>query len=75
MYGQAVFAFLDLHDLDEDWAGGYPERVLALTTADIQRIAVDYLRPEEMTIVIVGDAKAISDEIAPYGEIVEARSA
>ena len=68
-------AFLDLHGLDEDWAAGYPEQVLTLTTADIQRIAVDYLRPEEMTIVIVGDVQAISEEIAPYGEIVETRSA
>ena len=37
--------------------------MLAITTADVQRIAVEYLRPEEMTIAIVGDASAIAEEI------------
>lgn len=68
-------AFLDLHGLDEAWAQAYTDRVLALTTADIQRIAVDHLRPEEMTIAIVGDADAISDEIAPYGDVIAVPSA
>ena len=64
-------AFLDLHGLDEAWAGAYTERVLALTTTDVQRIANDHLRPAEMTIAIVGDAAAIAEEIAPYGEVSE----
>lgn len=67
-------AFLDLHGLDEAWAAAYTDRVLALTTADIQRIAVDHLRPDEMTIAIVGDADAIAEEIAPYGEVIAAPS-
>lgn len=63
--------FLDLHGLDESWAAAYTDKVLALTATDIQRIAVDHLRPDEMTIVIVGDASAITEEIAEYGEIIE----
>ncbi|MDA0350880.1 MAG: pitrilysin family protein [Chloroflexi bacterium] len=68
-------AFLDLHGLDEGWAAAYAERVLALTTADVQRIAVEHLRPDEMTIAIVGDRRAIAEEIAPYGAILEAAPA
>lgn len=64
--------FLDLHGLDEGWAAAYTDRVLALTTADVQRIASEHLRSAEMTITIVGDAEAISEEIAPYGDIVKA---
>jgi zinc protease len=64
--------FLDLHGLEEDWAARYTDRVLALTTSDVQRIATDHLRPADMTIAIVGDAEAIADEIAPYGEVVDA---
>ena len=64
--------FLDLHGLAEDWAARYTDRVLALTTSDVQRIATDHLRPDDMTIVIVGDAEAIAEEIAPYGEIIDA---
>jgi len=67
-------AFLDLHGLDEGWAAAYPDRVLALTTADVQRIAADYLRPDEMTIAIVGDSDAIAEEIAPYGEVTDVTS-
>ena len=64
--------FLDLHGLDEAWAAAYTDRVLALTTADVQRIASEHLRSSEMTIAIVGDAEAIAEEITPYGEVVEA---
>ncbi len=64
--------FLDLHGLEESWAAAYTDRVLALATADIQRIASEHLRSSEMTIAIVGDAEAIGDEIAPYGDVVEA---
>jgi predicted Zn-dependent peptidase len=68
-------AFLDQNGLDEGWAAAYTDRVLALTAGDVQRIAVDYLRPEEMTIAIVGDAEAIAEEIAPYGDVVDVTSA
>jgi len=63
--------FLDLHGLDEGWAAAYTDKVLLLTAADVQRITVDHLRSDDMTIVIVGDASGITEEISAYGEIVE----
>jgi predicted Zn-dependent peptidase len=66
-------AFLDLHGLDESYAAGFVERVYALTPDDVQRIAVDHLRPEEMTIAVAGDRKAIEEQLGEYGEIVEER--
>lgn len=68
-------AFLDLHDLDESYAAGYIERVYAVTPAEVQRIAVEHLRPDEMTIAIAGDRVAIEEQIAEYGEIVAANPA
>jgi len=64
-------AFLDLHGLDTAWATDYVDRVLALTTEDVQQIAHDFIRGDEMTISIVGDADAIRDEIEPFGPIRE----
>jgi zinc protease len=67
-------AFLDLHGLDEQWAAAYTDRVLAVTTDEVQRITVDYIRPEDMTIAIVGDPAAIGDQIAPYGAVTEVKA-
>jgi zinc protease len=64
-------AFLDLHGLGTEWAAAYVDRVLALTSEDVQQIAHEHLRGDEMAIAIVGDAAAIRDEIEPFGAIRE----
>ena len=64
-------AFLDLHGLDHEWAATYVDRVLALSADEIQWIAHDHLRTDEMVIAIVGDAAVIRGEIEPFGEIHE----
>ena len=48
----AVFYGLDLNDLQT-----YRERVNAITPDDIQRVAREYLRPDRLSIVLVGDAR------------------
>ena len=58
-------AFLDLHGLREDYLRNYVQRVNAMTPGDIQRMAKKYLRDQQMTIVVVGDRKAILEQIAP----------
>ena len=47
----AVFYGLDLSDLET-----YRERVNAVTPEDIQRVAQQYLHPDRLSIVLVGDA-------------------
>lgn len=63
-------AFLDLHGLHEDYLRNYLQRVRALTPRDIQRMAQEYLRDEQMTIVIVGDAGKVLEQVRPFGPIV-----
>ena len=51
------------------------ERVYAVNPAEVQRIAVEYLRPDEMAIAVAGDLATIRDQLTPFGEIVETRGA
>jgi zinc protease len=64
-------AFVDLHGLGEDYLRNYVQRVYAITPADIQRSAQQYLDPSKIAIVVVGDKKVILDQLRQYGDIVE----
>ncbi len=58
----ALFYDLDLQDLET-----FPERVRAVTPGDIQRVAEQYLRPDRLSIVLVGDAAAFADQLRRVG--------
>jgi zinc protease len=58
----AVFYGLDLNDLQT-----YRERVNAITADDIQRVAREYLRPDRLSIVLVGDASVFTKQLAGAG--------
>lgn len=58
----AVFYGLDLNDLQT-----YRERVNAVTADDIQRVAQQYLHPDRLTIVLVGDASVFAKQLAGVG--------
>jgi zinc protease len=64
-------AFLDLYGLSEDYLRGYVQRVYALTPADIQRMARTYIDPSKLAIVVVGDRAQVTEQLKPYGEIVQ----
>lgn len=53
---------LDLEDLP-----AYPERINAVTVDDIQRVARDYLQPQALSIVLVGEARAFLDDLPGAG--------
>jgi zinc protease len=55
----AQFASDDYNGLPADYWDKYRERVQALKVADIRRVAETYLRPEELIVLVVGDADAI----------------
>jgi zinc protease len=57
-----VFYGLDLDDLQN-----YRERVNAVTPDDIQRVAREYLRPDRLSIVLVGDASVFAKQLAGVG--------
>ena len=45
----------DLHGLSDEYLIGYVNRIYSVTPEDVQRIAQDYLRDEDMLLVVVGD--------------------
>ncbi|HEU4830306.1 MAG TPA: pitrilysin family protein [Gemmatimonadales bacterium] len=61
-----MLRWVDLQGLDDNYLPTYVQRVLAVTPADVQRIAREHLRPELMPIVVVGDRKTVAEQVAPY---------
>ena len=66
-----LLSFVDLHGLPDDYLARYVERVYAVTPADVQRIAQQYLDESKMTIVVAGDRKQIDEQPKPYGPIAQ----
>ncbi len=47
--------------------GSFRERVLAVTSDDIQRVARQYVRPDRLSIVLVGNARAFASQLVEMG--------
>ena len=60
-------SFVDLQGLEDSYLTEYVRRILAVSPADVQRMANRYLDPGKMAIVVVGDRKTIAEQVAPYG--------
>lgn len=59
--GQMIF--LDTHDLDESFLTNKVKNMHAVTPEKIQEMTKKYIRPENMTLIAVGDKAKISDQI------------
>lgn len=58
--------YVDLQGLGDDYLRNYVSRVSAVTPADVQKITLQYIKPEEMTIVVVGDKSVIGEQMTPF---------
>ena len=57
---------MDAQDLPRRYLSDFVPKVMAVTMADVQRIAESYIVPSKMTIVVVGDKAKIADQVKPY---------
>jgi len=57
---------VDFQGLGENYLKTYVAKVNAVTPAVVQKITQDYIKPEEMTIVVVGDKAKISDQLTAF---------
>jgi predicted Zn-dependent peptidase len=58
--------FLALHGLPDSYLSGYVARVHAVLPEEVKRIAKTCLRPDETTLVVVGDRKVIDEQLKPW---------
>ncbi|MEX0721159.1 MAG: pitrilysin family protein [Balneolaceae bacterium] len=61
----------EYNGLSQDAFDEFVEGVKATTIEDIQRVAKEYLRPDNMQILVVGNAEEIGNQLEKYGEINE----
>lgn len=63
-----TLASMDFHGLDDTYLTGYLERLEAVTPGDVSE-AARLIRPEEMTVVVVGDRSVIDEQLAGVAEL------
>jgi zinc protease len=56
-----------VHRLEDDYWDTYRDRVLAVSPAEVHAAMREHLRPEELAIVVVGDAEAIAPGLDGLG--------
>jgi predicted Zn-dependent peptidase len=66
----AQLQFLDLHGLPQSYLTEAVKTIHAVSPEDVRAIMNEQIRDGEMTIVVVGDRKAIQKQLAPYGKLV-----
>ncbi|MDX1671971.1 MAG: pitrilysin family protein [Balneolaceae bacterium] len=55
--------------LPDDAFDQYVKELRATTIQDVQRVAKEYLRPNQMQILVVGNEEEIGDQLQKYGEV------
>src|SRR4029078_5506750 len=60
-----------LYGLADDYLQTYRDNVNAITAEDVQRVAREYITPDKMSIVIVGDGAELVGQATPFAESVE----
>jgi zinc protease len=55
--------------LPEDYWDTYPDKIMAVTAEDVQRVARKYLDPSAMQLVAVGDGAKIQSVLNAYGPV------
>jgi len=58
-----------LYNLPADYWDTYPQKVSAITAADVQRAAQTYLDMSHLQVVAVGDASKAREVLAKYGKV------
>jgi predicted Zn-dependent peptidase len=58
-----------LYNLPADYWDTYPQKVSAITAADVQRAAQKYIDMGHLQVVAVGDASKARDVLAKYGKV------
>src|SRR4029079_15900464 len=58
-----------IYKLPADYWDTYPDRIEAITAADVQRVAKKYWAPDRLQIVAVGDASKVEPALKKLGTV------
>lgn len=62
-------AAIEFYGLPRDYLERYLERVAAVNREDVLRVALTYLHPGRVTILVLGDRKNFSEPLDKFGEV------
>jgi zinc protease len=57
--------------LPDDYLQNYRDRVQAVTIDEVQRVAAQYVQPDNAAVIVVGDGAKVLDQIEPYCSDIE----
>lgn len=60
-----------LYGLPADYLQTYRDHVMTVTAEDVMRVAKEHIRPDEIAIVLVGDAGELLPQVRPFADSVE----
>jgi zinc protease len=58
-------------NLPGDYLEHYRDRVQAVTSEEIQRVAQKYVKTDEAALIVVGDGASVLEQMKPYAEDIE----
>ncbi len=58
--------YVDLQGLGEDYLSTYVQKVNAVTPEEVRKQTAEHIKPDQMTIVVVGDKSKITDQLVPF---------
>lgn len=61
-----VLSYLDYQGLPDSYLDKYVSNVFAVTPDQVSRMARDYLRSDDMTLVVVGDRGKVAEQVAQW---------
>jgi zinc protease len=62
----AQLRYVDFQGLGNEYLSTYVQKINAVTPDEVRKETAEYIKPEEMTIVVVGDKAKISEQLAPF---------
>ncbi len=60
-------AYMRLHGLPDDYLETYVDRIYAVTPQEVQRIMREYIRADDMLLVVTGDRAQVEQQLVEFG--------
>ncbi len=60
----------DLHGVGDAYLSNFVKNIMSVTPEDVRRMTATYLRPDRMTLIVVGDKKTVEPQLAPWAVVV-----